>query len=290
MASRSSRPKSASVRDPVVLQRLLQDGAVLEEPSDEITTAAAQLEQLRLIDVGRWDFVLCANARDADFALWRPRDCPGKIRLREGCDDYHCPECDRLAFPYDPPKQRYQGLQVRLRADGILDYLAGLAAAFGEHRSPGPEVLRFRAEPDDVLICVAELCRDAYYLRRDTAAVRPTVLVTLEPAGAHLVLREDWLVSTTLAEVVAEKVSLPGLLRRAATQGIAEIRTSTSLPIYTAGIRAVTPTPSHGSSSVLRLELEVTADCARVQGISVADRKADIQLPIMQILWEELRR
>jgi hypothetical protein len=34
----------------------------------------------------------------------------------------------------------------------------------------------------------------------------------------------------------------------------------------------------------------VTADEARVQGIVVADRRADIQLPIMQILWDELRR
>ena len=42
---------------------------------------------------------------------------------------------------------------------GVMDYLAGLAAAVGEHSAPAPGVLRFRAEPDDVLISASpELC------------------------------------------------------------------------------------------------------------------------------------
>ena len=51
------------------------------------------------------------------------------------------------------------------------------------------------------------------------------VLVTLGPGGGHFVLRENWRVSTTLAEIVAGKVNLPRLLRRAAAQGTAERHT-----------------------------------------------------------------
>ena len=289
MASRSSRRRSGSGHDPAVLARLLQDGACLPAPDKPVVAAADHLVALGLVDAHRGEFVLCANPRDDDFPPPQ-RGCQGRIWLRGGRDDDRCPECDRLVFPYDPPKHRYLGLQVRVCADGIMGYLAGLAAAFGAHSAPAPGVLRFRAEPDDVLICVAELCGNAHYLRLDTAAMRPTVLVTLEPAGPGRVLSEDWLLRTTLADVVAGKVSLPALLRRAVAQGPAQSRTSASLPIYTAGVRPVTPKPLHASSSPPRLELEVTADEARVQGIVVADRRADIQLPIMQILWDELQR
>jgi hypothetical protein len=289
MASRSSRRRSDSGHDPAVLARLLQDGACLPTPDELVVAAADHLAALGLVDLHRSEFVLCANPRDDDFPPSQ-RDCQGRIWLREGCDDDRCPECDRLVFPHDPPKRRYLGLQVRVRPDGIMSYLAGLAAAVGEHSAPAPGVLRFRAEPDDVLICVAELCADAHYLRLDTAAMRPTVLITLEPAGPGRVLSEAWLLRTTLAEVVAGKVSLPALLRRAVAQGPAQSRTSASLPIYTAGVRPVTPKPSQASSTSPRLEIEVTAHEARVQGIVVADRRADIQLPIMQILWDELRR
>ena len=289
MASRSSRPRSGSGHDPTVLARLLQDGACLPAPDELVVAAADHLAALGLVDIQRSEFVLCANPRDDDFPPPQ-RDCQGRIWVREGRDDDRCPECDRLVFPHDPPKRRYLALQVRVRPDGVMDYLSGLTAAVGEHSAPAPGVLRFRTEPDDVLICVAELCGDAHYLRLDTAAMRPTVLITLEPAGPGRVLLEDWLLRTTLAEVVAGKVSLPALLRRAVEQGPAQSRTSASLPIYTAGVRPVTSKPSHASRSSPRLELEVTADEARVQGIVVADTRAGIQLPIMQILWDELRR
>ena len=135
-------------------------------------------------------------------------------------------------FPNDPPKHRYLGLQLRVRADGVMGYLARLATAFGEHSSPVPGVLRCRAEPDDILVCVAELCRDAYYLSSDTAAVRPMVLVTLGPGGAHLVLRENWRISTTLAEIVAGKVNLPALLRRARPGNIGEAHESFAADLH----------------------------------------------------------
>jgi hypothetical protein len=288
MASRSSRPRSGSGHDPAVLARLLQDDACLPAPDELVVAAADHLAALGLVDIHRSEFVLCANPRDDDFPPPQ-RECQGRIWVLEGRDDDRCPECDRLVFPHGPPKRRYLAFQVRVRADGVMGYLAGQAAAVGEHSAPAPGVLRFRAEPDDVLICVAELCGDAQYLRLDTAAMRPTVLVTLEPAGLGRVLLEDWLLRTTLADVVAGKVSLPALLRRAVAQGPARNRTSASLPIYSAGARPVTPKPLHASRSLPRLELEVTADEARVQGIVVADRRADIQLPIMQILWDQLR-
>ena len=96
--------------------------------------------------------------------------------------------------------------------------------------------------------------------------MRPTVLITLEPAGPGRVLSEDWLLRATLAEIVAGKVSLPALLRRAVEQGPAQSLTSASPPIYAAGVRPGTPKPSHASRSSPRLELEVTPDEARVRG------------------------
>jgi hypothetical protein len=289
MASRSSRPRNASAHDPKVLQRLLQDGAVLETPNKHSAAAADELARLGLIDVARFDFVLCVNPRDDDFPPPQ-RDCRGRIWVREGRNEDHCPECGRLVFPNDSLKHRYPGLQVRVRVDGIMGYLAQLATAFGEHNSPVPGVLRCRAEPDDILICVADLCRDAYYLSSDTAAVRPMVLVTLGPGGGHSMLRENWRVSTTLAEIVAGKVNLPALLRRAAAQETSERHTRGLLPIYTAGIPHAISSSSQGSTAPARLELEVTDDRARVQGIVVADQRAKIQLVIMQILWDEFRR
>jgi hypothetical protein len=56
-----------------------------------------------------------------------------------------------------------------------------------------------------------------------------------------------------------------------------------------AGVPRTIPNSSQGSTSPARLELEVTADQALVQGIVVADQRAKIQLLIMQILWDEFR-
>jgi hypothetical protein len=65
-----------------VLQRLLQDGVVLETPNEDLIGAAYELARLCLIDVANFDFVLCVNPRDDDFPPPQ-RDCRGRIWVRE---------------------------------------------------------------------------------------------------------------------------------------------------------------------------------------------------------------
>ena len=258
MASRSSRPRNASAHDPKVLQRLLQDGAVLETPNQDIGCGCGELARLGLIDVARFDFVLCVNPRDDDFPPPQ-RDCRGRIWVREGRNEDHCPECGRLVFPNDTPKHRYPGLQVRVRVDGVMGYLAQLATAFGEHSSPVPGVLRCRAEPDDILICVADLCRDSILPVFGYCRSAPHGPGHVGAGRRSFRVAGELGVSTTLAEIVAGKVNLPALLRRAAARerrrGTASVRCRSTRLAFRRDIRS----SSQGSTAPARLELEVTA-------------------------------
>jgi hypothetical protein len=162
MASPSSQPRRSFGIDDRIVQRLLQDGAVLEEISDPIV---AHLTELGLIEAAPISFVLCSNPRDADYPP-PARDCLGRIRVSADDDRGVCPECGRDVDLSDSEKKRRDGLQVQINERGVMTYVASAAMEFGTPVRAGSGLLRFRTDPTDVFVYVPELCHEEHHHRR----------------------------------------------------------------------------------------------------------------------------
>lgn len=67
MASRSSRPKNASRVTHEHAAALLEDGARIEAPADDLSADAEQLRDAGLIDFSIREYVNCVEPRDRDF-------------------------------------------------------------------------------------------------------------------------------------------------------------------------------------------------------------------------------
>jgi hypothetical protein len=280
----SSQPRRSFGIDARIVQRLLQDGAVLEEMPDPIV---AHLTELGLIEAAPISFVLCSNHRDADYPP-PSRDCLGRIRVSADDDRGICPECGRDVDLSDSGKKRSEGLQIRINERGIMTYVASAAMEFGTPVQAGPGLLRFRTDPTDVFVYVPELCHEEHHHRRDTATVNPTVVVTLEPSGPARVLPEPWLLRTTVAALVTGQAGLTRLLQTAASQPRPTTLLNASVPLFAGGVRPLIAKPPE--RPVRRFVLQISRDQAHVEGILIASRKSRAQLLILQILAKHFMR
>ena len=131
---------------PEVFVRLLEDGAEIESPSADLRAAAEELQSLGLVELQLAEFVRCAEPRDADFVR-STRSCAARVILPAGYDadggELRCPGCDRAVFPDADRKRRHEQLRVRVRYDGVVDYLRSLlSGCFGEVALAAEGVLR----------------------------------------------------------------------------------------------------------------------------------------------------
>lgn len=155
-----AKQDSAVRREQVI--RLLQDGAVTIDPSEDILSAAARLQQLGLIDASTLSFVRCADPRDADFPQSN-HHCRGCIyvpeQLGKSLGDFCCPECGRWVFPDVDEKQRHQELLCQIMPDGVLAYLNSLLEkARLATTSVCEGVMRVNIGLLGVFVCVADTC------------------------------------------------------------------------------------------------------------------------------------
>jgi hypothetical protein len=170
-----------------------------------------------------------------------------------------------------------------------MKYIENLANNFESRARPDAGVLRFRADPEDILVCVPEFCVHREYLSQETIGLRPTVLVTVEPSGPGRLLPEPGLVHTTLAALVAGQVNLGRLLQAVSSRVRPPVSARASMPVYAGGVRPIVGAPT-SPTSARRFALHVTREEARVEGVVVAGRKARVQLLLLQILAKHFMR
>ena len=238
MASQSSPRKSDSslLRDDVA--PLLRDGAAVRQPSGEVLRTAKRLKSLGLLTFSERQFVRCADPQDGDFRYARNRYCSGRIYLDEGLDesghDFRCPECERPVFPSS--KRRHPELRITLSAKGIHDFVAKRLSGVGRVRDVCTGVFGVDIENTSVHVCVVDICADSRYLARDQARILPTLYLCVdEHGGDDRLLKEDWLASLRLADVICGVADLTERISDLARQGPPLSTQNLSVAVYQSG-------------------------------------------------------
>lgn len=290
MGSSSCLLKSDSNSERERIALLLQNGSVINQPPSEMLELAARLESMGLIRAVRREYVRCVNYQDRDVPT-RNRDCTGKVyideRLDEGGDEYRCPECDRVLFPFRYRKQRFQDMRSGVIEDGILAYvlreLAPLQVAVKELARGA-----YRVDVGDlgVVVCVIDCCPDKF-LAHDWARVQPTLYLGVNARRLRdRFLDEAWLVRAALADVVAGTVPMKELLATAMDSTRLATIPNVSVPVFSRGTppirNGVTPTPAKGR----RFVVEVGPKVIKVDGVAVTAPQATSRYQLFRILWE----
>ena len=291
MASPSSRPKSGSSPRLDLYRRLLEHGAVLDEPDEPLIAVAEELRRHGVLAFRTTAFVRCAEPRDRDFPP-PVRDCPGRVEvdgaLDEDSDEVCCPDCERPVYPHRFGKRHRIALVVELLPGGILAFVAALGGETAPGRQIVPGVLRFEAGLFGVTVIVVDYCQDARFLDRTWAAHQPCLFVAVTPSAFGRILPEAWLLRVTLAELLAGTVFLPDLLARAA----AGIRPGTLLnpvvPVYAPFAPPILDTPPPVPSRRFRVSL--AADGVRVEDVLVVPARAAALVDVMTVLMQRFAR
>lgn len=240
MASRSSQRKSDSSLSRDDVSALLRDGATVRHPSEELLRAAKHLKSLGLLTFTVRQFVHCADPQDGDFRFARNRYCSGRIYLDENLDesghDFRCPECERPVFPHRSTKRRHSELRVALDPEGIHAFVSKRLSEAGCVRDVCTGVFRVDIGNTIVHVCVVDICADSRYLAREQANVLPTLYLCVdECAREDRLLKEDWLVSARLADVVCGRVKFSERLSELARQGSPASTQNLSVAVYQSG-------------------------------------------------------
>lgn len=291
MVSRSSQPKSASSPRLEACRRLLEHGAVLDEPDAALVAVAEDLRRQGVLDFRSTTFVRCAEPRDRDFPP-PIRDCPGRVEVDDGldeeCDELCCPECERPVYPLRFSKRQRPALMVELRPEGILAFLAGLGGDSGPGRMVAPGVLRFDIGLFGVTVVVVEYCRDSRFLDRAWAMNQPCLYIAVSPVAFARILPEDWLARVTLAELLAGPEKLADHLVQIAARSRPAGLLNPVTPVYTPFVPPILDAPVSVASRRFRVAL--ATDGVRVEGVLVAPAKATALVDILAVLIQRFAR
>ncbi len=291
MDSRSFRQKSASSIPGELAARLLQDGALLPNPSAELISAAEWMESKGLIATRVREHVLCANPLDRDFPP-RVRTCRGRLYLDQGLDEagheFRCPECDRPIFPYQHQKQKHKELRVRTNCQGIIAYvLSHLAELEANTREISKGVFRIDIGSVGVLLCIADFCTEEKYLTLDWARTQPTCYLAVNSQSmADRFLEEDWIRRIPLADLVSGKVNLRDEVNGAATMGNPLRVCNASVPVYARGPMPIVVEAVSVQVPGRHFTVECGPESVRVEGELVIPKSAGSRYLIFRILWE----
>ncbi|MCL4199310.1 MAG: hypothetical protein KJZ69_17605 [Phycisphaerales bacterium] len=240
MASQSSQRKSDSNLSRDDVSALLRDGAAVRQPSGEMLRTARLLKSLGLLMFTERQFVRCADPQDGDFRYARNRYCSGRIYLDEGLDesghDFRCPDCERPVFPHGSTKRRHSELRVALNPEGIHAFVAKRLSGVSRVREVCTGVFGVDIENTTVHVCVVDICADRRHLACDRARFLPTLFLCVdESAGDARLLKEDWLASLRLADVVCGVANLSERISDLARQGPPPRTQNLSVPVYQSG-------------------------------------------------------
>ena len=284
-------------------ERLLQDGRVIDEPTEDERAELRRLQDLGLIAVSWRKYFLCIDHNDDTDLLhaWK-RACPQKIELTtSGSDDediqheddlqYVCEECGRAHWPIRRHRSLYPRAVVTMTAAAVEAFFDACVREIDPdaERLHGGPAFRVRVDGRAVHACLLDECTDTPYATRSFASVQPIVFVTAAPRiyTDRLPGGDDWLEPLALHDLA--RAGSRALRERLATQGslpyprtIAETQARVHLPLRRPGSRVV-------HERLGRHVLALQDDTASLDEVIVVSGRAKGQLPVLRVLAEQWR-
>ena len=151
-------------------------GKRVDLPSPERERVADQLARLGLIEVERYDVVLCVNPLDHDQKYLKDQSCAGRVRLRPDFDEddnaYQCPDCARVIYPRK--KRRQKMMRTAPNIEAMRSLVEQLLEPIGVPLRESPVGLfRLEGPTGEVHVALADACKDravfgADYPRRES--------------------------------------------------------------------------------------------------------------------------
>ena len=290
MASRSSRQKSAS-RSPSIehIAKLLQDKAVFQSPTVELTAAAEHLRALGILDASISEYVRCVLHEDQDFSFTN-RQCSGRIYVSADLSDgdRRCPTCDRRVFPDQYEKRRFIELRSHVSRDGVIAYIGtALAELDSNLRQVTQGVFRLDVDDATVHVCLVEYCGDERYLSRERAISNPTCFIAVNSRDfEERFLEEEWVQRLRLAEVVCGAANLYEVVRTTAVQNAPAMIRQVSIPVCGNSPLSVIVEPIQPPTPGRLFTVEVGTNIVRVDDVKVVAKQAGPRFIIFSVLWD----
>lgn len=293
MASRSSRPKNASRVTHEHAAVLLEDGARIEAPGDDLIADAVQLRDAGLIDFSVCQYVNCVEPRDRDFPP-RNRHCKGRILLHDGQDEdgdeIRCPKCERPVRPYAIGKLRHHLLQVSVRQAGVLAWIrTQLEALSNDVRDLGDGAFRADGFGElGVIVCVADSDgpTDARFNTQSYAVTNPVCYITIHPRPPEgRFLKGDWVCRVGLVDLITGRADLQKTLTNLAAAPPPASVSKVDVPVYAKGHVLIQPEEKPHPERVFFVELDEKV--VRVNGEIVINPQAGPRLAVFRVLWQQ---
>ncbi len=287
MASQSSRRRSDSRISLEHAAQLLQDGATLTAPSEELLASAVQLRKLGIVDFQLREFVQCAHPEDRDFPP-KNRHCRGRIYVGDANQvsrkDLRCPECERPVFPDHYKKKRFPEVRTHVLEDGVLAYVGGLLGVNSKSTARG--VFHVDIVDPRTSVCVIDYA-EAKYLARERAIQHPTCFIAVNPRDFEdRFLQEEWVRRATLVEIVCGTVDLNALVRQVAAEGPPTHILQASVPVCVITPSSVIVEPEQSAQPGRRFVVEVGPNVVRVEGLQVVAKQAGPRFILFRVLWQ----
>lgn len=292
MASLSSRRKSVSNVNREHVVRLLRDGAVIPNPSQDLLKTAARLEKEGFVETRVRECILCAEPQDSDYPP-KNRHCRGRLYVDDGLDEagheFRCPECDRPVFPFRYNKLRHKELRTKLLPQGITSYiLSELANLKSSVKEISAGVYRIDIGDLGVLVCIADYCSDEKFLTRDWARTQTTCYLVVNPKSLdERFLNEDWIIRTSLADIICGQTKIKDWVCNAAKCGPPQSVRTASVPIYTKGATPIVAEPVAPYQVGRRFVVECGPNTVVVEGETVVAPQAGTRFDVFRILWDQ---
>lgn len=293
MASRSSRQKNASRVTREHAAALLEDGARIENPTDELVAAAESLKAIGMISVRLREYVKCVEPRDHDFPP-RDRNCQGNIYLEEGQDEdgdeICCPKCQRAVRPHALKKLRHQCLQTTVLQEGAIAWIrARLEEASSSVRDLGDSAFHVSDFGDlGVVVCIVDVDGqgDNRFNVRDYAATNPICYITINPRAAEArFLKDAWLCRASLVDLVSDTVNLQKLLADLGEAGRPDAVGKADIPVFAQGHVLIQPEEKPNAGRLFCVE--VHDNSVLIDGQTVINPQAGPRLKLFRILWKQ---
>lgn len=284
-------------------ERLLQDGRIVDEPTEEERTELRRLQGLGIITLSWRKYFLCIDHNDdADLLHAWKRACRQKIELTSsGCDDediqreddlqYVCEECGRAHWPIRRRRTLYRRAVVTMTAAAVEVFFEACVREIdpdAERLGDGP-AFRVRVDGHAVHACLLDECTETPYATRSFASVQPIVFVTAAPRiyTDRMPGGDDWLEPLALyhlaragSRALRERLAAQGALQFPRTT--AEAQAHVHLPLRRPGPRVV-------RERLGRHVLAIQDDTASLDDVIVVSGRAKGQLPVLRVLAEQWR-
>ncbi|MFH1625827.1 MAG: hypothetical protein ABID54_11830 [Pseudomonadota bacterium] len=250
------------------------------------------MEKDGLVQTCTREYILCAEPQDSDYPP-KNRHCRGRLYVDDGLDeaghDFRCPECDRPVFPFRHKKLRHKELRAKLLPQGITSYiLSELAKLKSNVKEISAGVYRIDIGDMGLLVCIADYCSDEKFLTRDWARTQTTCYLVVNPKGVdERFLDEDWIIRTSLADIICGQTKIKDWVCNAAECGPPQSVRTASVPVYTKGATPIVAEPVAPYQAARRFVVECGPNTVVVEGEMVVAPQAGTRFDVFRILWDQ---